>query len=80
MHRNETAVIVESNQHLKSMFLQNIVRIHSDHPVKILNNTIMTLSDEECQQLNKTAKIDSVGNRRNCPGNDFHFIHIAVKL
>ncbi|VDO78554.1 unnamed protein product [Haemonchus placei] len=65
---NETAVVVESNQRLKSFFLERIKLIYSKQPVRIQNNPVMMLMDDDCNDLNKTAKVESAGNRRNCPG------------
>ncbi|PIO76925.1 hypothetical protein TELCIR_00975 [Teladorsagia circumcincta] len=52
---NDTALAVESNQRLKSIYMERLQRIYSDHPVRVLNNTVMTLSDEDCKMLNKTT-------------------------
>ncbi|XGW15200.1 hypothetical protein V3C99_001022 [Haemonchus contortus] len=76
---NETAVVVESNHRLKSFFLERIKLIYSKQPVRIQNNPVMMLMDDDCNGLNKTAKVESAGNRRNCPGIGESYDFVMVK-
>ncbi|VDP34067.1 unnamed protein product [Heligmosomoides polygyrus] len=65
---NESALIVESNKHMKSAFMSGIELVLSDEPVQIINNTVMKLLEEECTALGRSVDISSAGNRKNCPG------------
>ncbi|XGW15192.1 hypothetical protein V3C99_001016, partial [Haemonchus contortus] len=65
---NETAMVIESNERLRSPFLSSIYIVISDRPVRLQDNPVMMLSDDDCAILNKSTKVDSRGNRQNCAG------------
>ncbi|KAK5986619.1 hypothetical protein GCK32_009241 [Trichostrongylus colubriformis] len=64
---NEVAVTIESNRHMKSIYLKDIRHVYSKLPVRIQNNTAMMLLDSDCSTYNKSAGIECYGNRQNCP-------------
>ncbi|KAL6725236.1 hypothetical protein Aduo_007301 [Ancylostoma duodenale] len=62
----ESALVVESNVRLKSIFMKDLSRISSDLPVRIEDNRHLEMFSEECEKYQTYAQIDFRKNKLDC--------------
>ncbi|KAL6725235.1 hypothetical protein Aduo_007301 [Ancylostoma duodenale] len=65
-HVYESALVVESNVRLKSIFMKDLSRISSDLPVRIEDNRHLEMFSEECEKYQTYAQIDFRKNKLDC--------------
>ncbi|RCN44451.1 receptor L domain protein, partial [Ancylostoma caninum] len=62
----ESALVVKSNERLKSIFMKDFSRISSDLPIRIENNQHLEMSSEECEKYQIYAHSDFRENKLDC--------------
>ncbi|RCN50165.1 receptor L domain protein, partial [Ancylostoma caninum] len=62
----ESALVVESNVRLKSVFVKNLYRMLSDLPTRIENNPRLEMSLDDCDSYQSSAQIDFRNNKMDC--------------
>ncbi|KAK6745398.1 hypothetical protein RB195_011868 [Necator americanus] len=63
-----SALVIDSNTYLKSIYLMYIFRISSELPVRITDNKRLDMSPAECDLLSDSGRIEYDGNKRDCSG------------
>ncbi|EYC19877.1 hypothetical protein Y032_0023g762 [Ancylostoma ceylanicum] len=67
---NRSALVIESNPRLNSVFLHKLNHTLSNLPIRIADNPELSMSDEECERFNRTSPTDIGGNKQNCQGSN----------